>query len=80
MLKNVELAVHFRLARFPPSNFVLGLCILNVVLACLSSYMMLFLLFSFVYGSLMGYRVHTIQMYLKITIVLNMLVMYAYAN
>lgn len=80
MLKNVELTAHFRLPPFPPSYFVLFFFLLNIVLACLSPYMMLYLLFAFVYGSLMLYRVHTSQMYLKITIVLNMFVIWAYAN
>lgn len=80
MLKNVELAAHFRLPHFPPSYLVLTLFIANIILSCMSANMMLFLLFAFVYGSLMLYRLRTTHVYLKIIVLLNLLVFWAFAN
>lgn len=80
MLRNIELAAHFRLPPFPPSTLVLSLVIINLVIACRSANMMLFLFFAFIYGSLMLYRVHNVQIYLKITIMANAVVLWAYLN
>lgn len=78
MLKNVELAAHFRLPKFPPSLFILGLLILNLVISCFSSNQMVFQLFGFIYGILILYRVHTVQVYLKIIMFLNTFVIWSW--
>lgn len=78
MLKNIEMAAHFRLPKFPPSAFLLSLLTINTIIACVSSNMMLFLLFAFIYGNLMLYRIHNVPVYLKITIVINAVVLWAF--
>jgi hypothetical protein len=80
MLKNVELAAHFRLPKFPPSTFILALLIVNLTISCLSLNQMVFQLFGFLYGMLILYRAHTVQVYLKIIIFLNSFMIWSWIN
>lgn len=80
MLGSIELASHLRLPLFGPSYFVLAFMLTNLGFSCLLVNINVYMLFAFIYGSLMLYRFHWMQRYLKVVMAINLLIIWSSWN